>query len=1308
MVISPDQRLSFRATSDAATSDALIPGASLIHWQSTTAQLVSLVHDLDFLGKGLGLAKFYWAGHWYGVTQCHSENWVDAATADQRTSLGLATAADQPLPGTILASEPTGMVVATAEGFVRLSGLLNLDGKVFDPRTAGLLPGKRLPLWSQEQMRALAQLEAQLIPQEALWSERLRSPQPVTLPGAGGESGSGAIFVRTPLPLDDSLRRNLAALDEDWILVMTTAFVAYALRLGSSEQPSGQLELTGEVGLQLPELRQQLQQPGLEYLLAHHLPYRLSLNFTQDFAAALHAARPQLGRLRQTSGYLRDLPLRIFNLDRTVAPAPLPILLEVTPQAPDAPQTLGGELTLALAVESQDCVWFYNPAVFSEESIAQFQRQFLTWLEALVQQPQMPLSQQPTLDLAQQQLLAEWNQTQQSYDCNRCVHTLFEAQVARTPDETAVRCGDRTLTYGQLNQRANQLARELRDRGVSPEDFVGLCVERSLEMIIGLMAILKAGGAYLPMDPTYPAERLALMVEDAEPRVILTQGSLLQQLPVHSAQCFCLDADWEAVAHHSPSDLKVAVQPHHLAYIIYTSGSTGRPKGVLIEHAALSNFAQAAQVTYGITGTDRVLQFASISFDAAAEEIYPCLLAGGELVLRTPEMMSSIPQFLQRCQDYGLTVLDLPTAYWHLLISELNGGQVQLPPPVRTVVIGGEAVNAERVSQWQRMLWRTGCRAQLINTYGPTETTVVATAQKIPLPQQEPSAERLPPVTIGRPLPNVTTYILDGQQQPVPLGVPGELYIGGAGLARGYLKRPQKTAAQFCPHPFSDRPGERLYRTGDLARYLANGEIEFLGRIDSQVKIRGFRIELGEIEALLSQQAQDVAVIVREDQPGQKRLVAYLVAKPDNPLSIKTLRRELRKKLPDHMIPAAFVLLDSLPMTPSDKVDRKALPEPVQVAAPVDSLTVALPQTQTQRQLAQLWEALLGIRPIGLDDNFFELGGDSLQAVKLFVQIERALGESLQLSTLFQAPTLRSLASILDGETEASAPDSAIPLKPSGSKPPLFFLNAATYAKQFVPYVSQDQPLYNLNLFGITERLVKNLPELTLAAIADQFIQDLRQIQPQGPYYLAGYCDDSKLAAEMAQQLTAAGETVGRLIFIDPMWDDPEGLAYHLDNLLRFGPDYLIAKAKERWKMFRDQQRLQKQLRQESVSTKTDSWQSSAPEAPQEAPSSPSLSDDVALYQHYLSLCHAYQARPYRGPVTVISSSELLNTPTPILEQSLVNGFELCEVKGYHHTIFHLPQRAVLVAQIEQALNQSLTDHSSESPESLVFPGKLR
>ena len=688
---------------------------------------------------------------------------------------------------------------------------------------------------------------------------------------------------------------------------------------------------------------------------------------------------------------------------------------------PHYPLNISFEVDQELSIEI-----FHNNRRFDSDTITRMLGHLQMLLSGIVANPGQRIVDIPILTAKElHQQLVEWNNTQVGYPQDQCIHQLFEAQVERTPDAIAVVFEEEQLTYRELNTRANQLAHQLHALGVRPEVLVGLYVERSIEMIVGLLGILKAGGAYLPLDSAYPQERLALMLNDAKLTVLLTQKHLLA-LPANTAKVVCLDdASWQVISSESSQNPVNQISPANVAYVIYTSGSTGTPKGVTIQHQSLVNFVQAAVTEYEIQAQDRILQFASISFDAACEEIFPCLVRGATLVLRTDEMLASFAAFNQKCLILGISVLDIPTAFWHQLTSELSTSKLKLPESLRLVIIGGEKALPNQVFTWQKVV---ETRIRLINSYGPTETTVVATVCDLSLATVEKE------VTIGRAIANMQTYVLDTHLQLVPIGVAGELYIGGSGVARGYLHQPALTAHSFIPNPFSHEPGSRLYKTGDLVRYQTDGQIEFLGRVDNQVKIRGFRIELGEIETVLSQHpaVRETAVAVRSNSANSPHLVAYIAPHSDKTLQTDELRRFLELKLPNYMLPAAFVMLETLPLTPNGKVDRKALSVPEQIHLELKE-TFIPPQTTVEKQLADIWVQVLGLEKVGINDNFFALGGDSILSLQVISKAHQA-GLHLTPKQLFQHQTIAQLAVVVDTtkkiQAEQVAVTGSLPLTP--------------------------------------------------------------------------------------------------------------------------------------------------------------------------------------------------------------------------------------------------------------------------------------
>jgi amino acid adenylation domain-containing protein len=651
------------------------------------------------------------------------------------------------------------------------------------------------------------------------------------------------------------------------------------------------------------------------------------------------------------------------------------------------------DLTLVMSEEEGGLTasFNYNTDLFDASTISRMMQHFQTLLQGIAHRPESTFSELPLLTAEERRLLLhDWNQTNTEYP-QLSIQQLFEEQARATPEAVAAIFADSRLTYRELNERANQLAHLLRRQGTGPDVLVGLCMERSLEMVIGLLAILKAGGAYVPLDPNYPAERLAFMLEDTQVSVLLTQQHLRDTLPPHGADALCLDSEWTAkIAGESRENLTCLNTPQDLAYVIYTSGSTGQPKGVCVPHHGVVRLVKSTNYL-SFTPDEVFLQFAPISFDAATFEIWGALLNGAKLVV-FPAHTPSLAELGRALRRFDVTAIFLTTALFNQMVEHHLDDLLS----VRQLLTGGEVMSVPHVKLALDAL--PNCK--LSNVYGPTEGTTFTSFYPIPTSEHARS-----PVPIGEAISNTQMYVLDRDLNLCPVGVPGELHIGGDGLARCYLNRPELSAEKFIPHPYG-RAGERLYKTGDLVRRLPDGNIEFLGRIDGQVKIRGFRIELGEIEAVIGQHpsVRENVVIVREDDPGQKRLVAYAVPSAADDLTHTALRQYLKEKLPEYMVPAAVVLLPELPINHNGKVDKRALPIPD--GAREAGVRFVAPQTQLQQELAAIWQQLLRVEPIGLEDNFFELGGHSLLATQVISKLREVMQVELPLRQMFDAPTL--------------------------------------------------------------------------------------------------------------------------------------------------------------------------------------------------------------------------------------------------------------------------------------------------------------
>ncbi|MCE7984892.1 MAG: amino acid adenylation domain-containing protein [Caldilinea sp. CFX5] len=860
-----------------------------------------------------------------------------------------------------------------------------------------------------------------------------------------------------------------------------------------------------------------------------------------------------------------------------------------------------GQFDLSLHIfdegESLRAVFKYNTDLFAPATIARMAGHFATLLTGILANPQARLGELPLLTAAErQQLLYTWNNTQTdqlAFPLTQCVHEVFAQQVVRTPDAIAVVSdqvarlaltgwqGDQvynqvatlsplhpvTLSYDELNRRANQLAHHLRTQGVGPEVLVGVCLERTPELVVAILAVLKAGGAYVPLDPSYPPERLNFMVADAAVRVLITQQSLGDRLPINAPLLY-LDEAWDLIARQPDHNPAVAVQPDNLAYVIYTSGSTGKPKGTLIEHRGLSNYLAWCVQAYNVAAGGGAPVNSSIGFDATITSFFSPLLVGGKVVL-IPEHDEIEMLCRALTGDEQFSLVKITPAHLEIL-SHLLTTAGEAPPPINAnaFVIGGEALFGHHLTFWQRHAPQT----RLINEYGPTETVVGCCIYEA----QEPITG---PVAIGRPIANTQLYVLDQYRQPAPIGVPGELYIGGAGVARGYLNRPELTAERFIRDPFCAEPTARLYKTGDLARYRPDGKLEYLGRRDHQVKIRGYRIELGEIEAVLiqHQQVREAVVVAREVQPGDKQLVAYLllaesvsngaatIQAPSHPVTLSELRDHLHQTLPEYMTPSHFVILDAFPLTSNGKVDRAALPAPTLGES---GERFVPPRDSVEMRLATIWKTILGLPQVGVLHNFFDLGGNSLLAVRLVAHIQQEFGKTLPLASLFQRGNVEQMAALLrqNGQALPAVHSPLAPIQTTGAKPPFFCVPGAggyvIYLYQLARCLGADQPFYGLQAAGLDG---DEAPHSTIEAMAAYYIDALRTVQPEGPYYLGGHSLGGWVAFEMAQQLQQQGQTVALVAIIDTpapelahfvdqsAWDDARWLvelSYRIKHLL--------------------------------------------------------------------------------------------------------------------------------------------------------------
>jgi amino acid adenylation domain-containing protein len=717
----------------------------------------------------------------------------------------------------------------------------------------------------------------------------------------------------------------------------------------------------------------------------------------------------------------------------------------------------------------------------------------------------------------QYKLLYEFNNTKAEYPKDKVMQELFEEQVEKTPDKLAIVFEDKKLTYRELNERSNQLAKILRERGVRPDQAVGLMVEISIEMIIGMIGILKAGGAFLPIDPDYPKDRIEYMIENSNLEIILTQSNVKERIPFKGKT---INLENQSLFNPGCSNIDKINQSKNLVYIYYTSGSTGKPKGVQIQHYNIMNQIFGLKQIYTFDSSFNHILLAPITFDPAVQQIFLPLTTGGKLFLVSKQVKNDMEELLDFIVLNQIDIVNTVPSLMSALLYHLNDHR---DLHFKYIILAGEPFSK---SLYLRLI-KSLSADKIINIYGPTEATINTTLYECK-PEEVNST-----IPIGKPLMNYKVLILDEHKNLLPIGETGEIYISGEGLARGYLNNPELTAERFIENPYM--PGEKMYRTGDLAKWLSDGNIEFFGRIDHQVKIHGMRIELGEIEAALGQHpaVREAVVLVKEDINNNKRLVAYYVTLNQKTApTISELRSFLKKKLPDYMVPSAFVLLDKLPLTSTGKINHRALPAP-DASRPELEVNYVAPNDHLELQLTKIWEKVLNVQPIGVRDNFFELGGHSLLAVELFAQIHKNFGKKLPLATLFEAPTIEQLAIVLRNKVWSPKWSSLVAIQPSGSKPPFFCVHGAggnvLNYHRLAHYLGSDQPFYGLQSQGLV-----GLPSHTkIEEMASSYLKEIQTIQPKGPYYLGGYCMGGTIAYDMAQQLYAQGQQVALLALIE-------------------------------------------------------------------------------------------------------------------------------------------------------------------------------
>jgi surfactin family lipopeptide synthetase A len=964
------------------------------------------------------------------------------------------------------------------------------------------------------------------------------------------------------------------------------------------------------------------------------------------------------------------------------------VLFTLVPPAPDTPagwnvsftqlEVHSGTSRFDLSLELDDRPdgivgrFRYRTDLFDDQRIARMKGHLATLLDSIVANPDQRISKLGFLTPPEEQQIHSWNSTAVDCPTDQVLHHVFSRQAERTPEAAALVVGSEQLTYRELDAKSNQLAAHLRRRGIGPEKPVGLYLESSVEMIVGTMGVLKAGGACVPLDPSYPAERLSYAIKDTRLELVITRERLRSQLPDSGAEVLCLDSEREHLEQLSAEPVPSSITAENLAYLIYTSGSTGKPKGVQIAHRNLVHSTHARSLYYGPDAA-RFLLLSSFSFDSSLAGILGTLCQGGTLVLTPGPVKANLQRLSSLIREHQITRLLCVPSLYALILEQAKAGELA---SLKEAIVGGESCSPELVESHYKVV----PQATLFNEYGPTEAAVWSTVYKC----CSRNFDKLVP--IGRPIPNARVFVLDSDLNLLPVGIPGELYIGGPGVVRGYLNRPADTAKSFVPDPFSDAPGPRLYKTGDVTRYLPDGNLELLGRLDHQVKIRGFRIELEEVESVLGEYdgVRQAAVAVRQTNGTEPMLVAYVV--PKNALNFAggELRRFLAGKLPEAIIPSRFVTLESLPLMPNGKVNRHALST---LAIDIEVTKVVPPKDDLESALVEVWSALFNKPEIGVTESFFDLGGNSLLVAKLLLRVEQQFKKRLSLAEVFQCPTIRQMAGLLAPEKQRRSHPAVVPLQPQGSRTPLYWIDGGPLFLPLARSFDKDQPVIGLRV-PVSEAGRFHVP-FRLEDGARELVRYLRELQPAGPYYLAGLCIDALVAYEMARQLISEGQEVALLALFDVPSPSPKQVssADHAQErqptkarmlwseLLRGGiggiPKFIHLRGNaiaRRFKLLRwnIQQSLGLKLNLNKILNDPDAV---------EEPAS------------YLS-----KPRPYAGHVTFFQSDEWQHS-YEAWENLISGGWEVHRVAGGHVSMFHEKQNAIsLAAKLQACLSECQTE----------------
>ncbi|HEY8780359.1 MAG TPA: amino acid adenylation domain-containing protein [Mucilaginibacter sp.] len=959
------------------------------------------------------------------------------------------------------------------------------------------------------------------------------------------------------------------------------------------------------------------------------------------------------------------------------------------------PENYKGAFDLALDVEETtqglNGMWKYNSELFQANTINRLAKHFEVLLEDVISNPLQTISQLHVLtDKEHRQLTLEWNSSKINYPADRCIHELFEEQARKTPEAVALIFENKKLTYKELNDHSNQLAHYLKSKGVKQETLVPICVGRSLEMIIGTLGILKAGGAYVPIDPGYPQERIAFLLADTSASlVVCNKESKIQWEVFENIDFVELTYEGAFLKDQPTCNLNIELSPGSLAYVIYTSGSTGKPKGVMIEHRSLADHCYGIIESAGLKTCESFALFSPLVFDAGQSIIHSSFILGASLHVLSDELILNGEKLMSYLGNHSIDCIKIVPSLW---LSYANLKHLVLPKKV--IIFGGEAFHLSILNY----LIKSNYSGNVYNHYGPTEATVGKCIYKVNLDKTYHT------VPIGKPFSNTRLYILDDYYQLTPVGVEGELYIAGEGLARGYLNQANLTGERFVLNPFTVNASDKMYKTGDKVRWLSDGNIEYIGRADDQVKIQGHRIELGEIEEALleSELVRQVVVLANADKKGNKRLVAYIV--PDKPFDKKVMTAFLRKKLPEYMIPVTLVEVENLALTVNGKINKKELENLEEV-----NRKYIAPQNDVEAKLAAIWKDVLNIERIGIHDDFFELGGNSIQAVALFARIKKKFRKDFPLAFMFKARTINQFALALKETKEAlSLSSSLVPIQPNGSRTPIFLVHAGhgniLFYGSLCQHMGMDQPCYGLQAKGINGT---ELPFSRIEQMASYYIEEIRRVQPEGPYNLVGYCLGALIIFEMAQQLTSQGQEIALLASfngVSPIYYRPSNIiniertgtsrtrfaraSYHLKNIAKLSSKEKIIYIFKRFII-----QLLSKLKGPFVWLLFKLWATIVNLHFICKRKAPQTIARKHLIHSLFTLGSYYKPKPYSGPMVIFRSPGIFTDPY-LGWKSFVKG----EIKTFDIPGMHKTRRDILNEPFVQFLAKEIKNHLDNQP----------